>query len=267
MNELLTALSATRAASAVPAQIQQQSAGDPPALVIPIQPQSQFVAPIAALNSTAGASPSLRSLFPDIESACISMVIIHDLKAADLYKLDTCVKDSEPSYSLSAAGTFEMNVSRHKAYKNLNSVVFPLHNYFAILTAHFPARSACSVYFYRYLTHLITLATEYEWAAVLEYHTLFFNRRRGDMAAGSYEGWATTDIELLSSRVYPHRKAINVVTAKPTTAKRPPATPSSSTDPCRNFNSGKCESPCAWKRPHICSSPGCGKDHPLTQHH
>ncbi|KAJ7125401.1 hypothetical protein C8R44DRAFT_582610, partial [Mycena epipterygia] len=135
-------------------------------------------------------------LFPDIESACITAVITHELKASDLYKLDARIKDSEPSYSLSATGTFEMNVSRHKSYKTLNSVLFPLHNYFAILTAHLPARSASPVYFYRYLTHLGTLATEYEWAAVFEYHTLFFNRRRGDMLAGLYDGWGTSDIGL-----------------------------------------------------------------------
>ncbi|KAJ7103132.1 hypothetical protein B0H15DRAFT_756682, partial [Mycena belliarum] len=160
----------------------------------------------APIDSPAGTSPALRSLFPDIESACITSVITHELKAADLYKLDTRIKDSEPSYSLSATGTFEMNVSKHKAYKNLNTIIFPLHNYFAILTAHLPARSAPMVYFYRYLTHISTLATEYEWAAVFEYHSLFFNRRRGDMLAGSYEGWASSDIGLLSSYVYPHRK-------------------------------------------------------------
>ncbi|KAJ7099210.1 hypothetical protein C8R44DRAFT_545726, partial [Mycena epipterygia] len=209
---------------------------------------------LAPLNSPAGAQPSIRSLFPDIESACITAVITHELKASDLYKLDTHIKDSEPSYSLSAAGTFEMNVSRHKAYKNLNSVVFPLHTYFAILTAHVPARSAAPVYFYCYLPHLATLAVEYEWAAVFEYHTLFFNRRRGYMLTGSYDAWGSSDIGLLSSHVYPHRKAIHVV-AKTSGVKR---TQSSGTDSCRNYNAGKCESPCAWNCAHTCSSPGCG---------
>ncbi|KAJ7151878.1 hypothetical protein C8R43DRAFT_886460 [Mycena crocata] len=223
---------------------------------------AQFTPPLPPRDSPAGASPSLRTLFPDIEPACITAVITHDLKAADLYKLDTRVKDAEPSYTLSAAGTFEMNVSKHKSYKSLNSVLFPLHHYFAILTAHLPHRCAAPVYFYRYLTYITTLATEYEWAAVLEYHTLFFNRRRGDMQAGQYDGWAVSDIGLLSSYVYPHRKALNVVPKA--TSKR--QTQSAGTEPCRNFNLGKCVSPCAWNRPHICSSPGCGKDHPLTQH-
>ncbi|KAF7368055.1 Integrase/recombinase xerD [Mycena sanguinolenta] len=219
-------------------------AGVAPPLVIPTQ--QQFVPPIPPLNAPAGASPSLRSLFPDIKSACITAVITHDLEAADLYKLDVRVKDSEPTYSLSATGTFEMNMAKHKAYKNLNSVIFPLHTYFAILTSHLPGRPAATVYFYCYLTHLATLASEYEWAAVLEYHTLFFNRRRGEMLTGSYEGWATSDIGLLSTYVYPHRKPINV-TAK---TKKAAAAGATGAEPCRNFNSGKCESPCAWKRPH-----------------
>ncbi|KAF7312591.1 Integrase/recombinase xerD [Mycena indigotica] len=139
-----------------------------------------------------------------------------------------------------------MNVSKHKSYKNLNSVLFPLHTFFAILTAHLPARVGATAYFYRYLTHISTLATEYEWAAVLEYHTLYFNRRRNKMLEGSYEGWAEPEIGLLSSHVYPHRKPISV-SAK-ATSKKPP----SSTDPCRNYNLGKCGvSMCMGPAPHL----------------
>ncbi|KAJ7855547.1 hypothetical protein B0H13DRAFT_1641828, partial [Mycena leptocephala] len=134
---------------------------------------------------------SLRSLFPDVKSACVTAVITHDLEAADLYKLDIRVKDAEPTYSLSAAGTFEMNMSKHRAYK---SILSPLHTYFTILSAHLPNQPAPT----------------YEWAAVLEYHTLFFNRRRNDMLAGSYDGWGASDIGLLSSYVYPHRKQISI---------------------------------------------------------
>ncbi|KAJ7623665.1 hypothetical protein FB45DRAFT_689011, partial [Roridomyces roridus] len=149
---------------------------------------------------------SLQSLFPDVKPACITSVITHDLEAADLYKLDVRVRDSEPTYSLTATGTFEMNMTRHKAYKNLNSVLLPLNTFFAILMAHLPTRSAATVYFYRYANHLATLAADYEWPAVLEYHTLFFNRRRGEMLAGSYDGWGTSDVGLLSLYVYAHRK-------------------------------------------------------------
>ncbi|KAJ7231773.1 hypothetical protein C8J57DRAFT_1091601 [Mycena rebaudengoi] len=234
----------------------------PPPLELPAF-SPQFNPPLAPLHSPAGALPPIRSLFPDIEPACITAVITHDLKASDLYKLDTRVKDLEPTYSLSASGTLKMNNSRHKAYKNLNSVTFPLHNYFAILAVHLPHHSAGSVYFYRYLTHIATLATEYEWATVFEYHTLFFNRRRGDMAAGQYEQWGAPDLALLSTYVFPHHKAINVASSSKASSKRPQ---SSSSEPCRNYNLGKCNSPCNFGRVHDCSAPSCGKEHPLTQH-
>ncbi|KAJ7789880.1 hypothetical protein B0H14DRAFT_2942447 [Mycena olivaceomarginata] len=188
MAQLFSLLRPTLAPAGQPVPLPQTEL---PTLVVPAA-QPQFQPPLLPLNSPAGASPSLRSLFPDIEPACITAVIAHELKASDLYKLDTRVKDSEPTYSLSATCAFEMNNSKHKTYKNLNSVAFPLHTYFAILTAHLPNRSASSVYFYRYLTHIATLATEYEWPAVFEYHTLFFNRRRGDWLALTTAGVAPT---------------------------------------------------------------------------
>ncbi|KAJ6560196.1 hypothetical protein B0H19DRAFT_1146769 [Mycena capillaripes] len=249
-------IAAANPAPSAPAVVQA-----PPSLVVTTQAAPQFTPPTAPLNSPAGASPSLRVLFPDVEPACITAVITHELKASDLYKLDVQVTDSKPTYSLSATGTFEMNEPKHKPYKNPNSILSPLHVFFAILAVHLPARSAATVYFYRYLSHLATLATDFEWAAVVDYHTLFFNRRRRDMLAGSYDGWATPDVGLLSAYVFPRRKQTN-------RAARPPknTTSTTGTEPCRNCNAEKCETPCAWERLHVCSSPGCGKDHPLTQH-
>ncbi|KAK7057562.1 Integrase/recombinase xerD [Favolaschia claudopus] len=154
-----------------------------------------------------------------------------------------------------------MNTSKHKAYKSLDAVLPPLLVFFAILTAHFSGRRTMApVYFYRYIDHIMALAQDYEWAAVLKYHDLFFNRRRADMHDGTYETWAVADYELLNRLVYPYRKQINIV---PKNTKRAPSSPGES---CRKFNAGKCESPCAWNRPHTCSAPGCGKDHPFTQH-
>ncbi|KAJ7712343.1 hypothetical protein B0H14DRAFT_2167018, partial [Mycena olivaceomarginata] len=226
-----------------------QGSGAPP-LIVP----SAFTAPIAPLNSAAGAPPSLRTLFPDIEPACITAVITHELRAVDLYKLDPRLKDTEPTYSLSATGAFEMNVSKHKAYKNLNSILLPLNTYFGILTAH--ANGTLAAYFHRHTAHLVTLASEYEWVAVLEYHTLFFNRRRGDMLNGDYVSWGTPDLALLALSVYPHRKQVQPTSSAKSPAKR--TTSGSGDSTCRNYNLGKCDSPCAWKRSHICSSPGCG---------
>ncbi|KAJ7846549.1 hypothetical protein B0H13DRAFT_1459511, partial [Mycena leptocephala] len=136
---------------------------------------------------------SLRSLFPDTESACITAVITHELKASDIYKLDPRLKDSESSFILTGVG-LQLNDSKHKSYKNLNSIIFPLHTYFAILLEHIPtsSRHGISSYFF---------PTEYEWAAVLEYHMLFFNRRRTEMQAGLYTAWSSPDLTLLSTHV------------------------------------------------------------------
>ncbi|KAF8196732.1 hypothetical protein K438DRAFT_1672911, partial [Mycena galopus ATCC 62051] len=168
----------------------------PPPLVLPAQlpppVQPQFVPPIAPLNSPAGTSPSLRSFFPHVKPACITSVISHDFEASDLYKLDKRVKDTAPAYNFNAAGVLEMNASKNKTYKVLNSVTLPLHIYFAILGAHLAAKS---------------VAPTYEWPAVLEYHTLFFNQRQEEMQAGVYTHWGSPDPDLLCVHVYPHKKA------------------------------------------------------------
>ncbi|KAJ7094101.1 hypothetical protein C8R44DRAFT_546441, partial [Mycena epipterygia] len=217
-------------------------------------PIATFVAPITVVP-VAGAlpSPTLRSLFPDIESACITAVITHELKASDVYKLDPRLKDSESSFVLTGAG-LQLNDSKHKNYKNLNSIVFPLHTYFAILLEYVPATSSHGLasYFLWYLTHIETLATEYEWAAVLEYHILFFNRRRNEMLTGHYTAWSSPDLTLLSTHVYPHRKSIPALSKPTGTAKR-----TQSENQCRNFNAGKCDkTPCPFGRVHACST--CG---------
>jgi hypothetical protein len=219
-----------------------------------------FVAPITVVPA-AGASipPSLRSLFPDIESACITAVITHELKASDIYKLDPRLKDSESSFILTGAG-LQLNDSKHKSYKNANSIVFPLHTYFAILLEHIPASSSRGIaaYFFWYLTHIETLATEYEWAAVLEYHILFFNRRRTEMQSGFYTAWSSPDLTLLSTHVYPHRKSAIAVSKAPSSKR-------GQSESCRNYNVGKCDkTPCPYGRLHTCST--CGKAHGAHEH-
>ncbi|KAJ7346124.1 hypothetical protein DFH08DRAFT_745946, partial [Mycena albidolilacea] len=233
----------------MPAPGQQDT---PPPLVLP-QSQSQFVPPIAPLNSPAGASPSFRSLFPHVKSACITSVITHDLPALDLYKLDKRVKDPTPQLIIDASGTVAMGSTKLRTYKTLNSVTFPLHVYFAILGAHLRT-VAPSVYFWCYITHIESLALEYEWSAVFEYHTLFFDLRQEDMLSELYSNWGLPDPNLLCVHVYPFKKAVQV--AKPPSTKRPAT--SAGGEACHNFNAGKCDTPCAYKHPHICSAPGCG---------
>ncbi|KAK6987607.1 Integrase/recombinase xerD [Favolaschia claudopus] len=158
-----------------------------------------------------------------------------------------------------------MNMTRHKTYKSLHTLLPPLLAFFSILGYNLPACSPIPIYFQRYIAHLALLATEYEWAAVFEYHTYFFNRRRNEMLLGNYNNWGEPEAALMTTYVYQHRKQ-PVVPAKAAKKVTPSPSSSSTSDPCRNFNAGKCETPCAWKRQHICAVPNCGKEHPATQH-
>ncbi|KAJ6573095.1 hypothetical protein DFH09DRAFT_1079252 [Mycena vulgaris] len=152
-------------------------------------------------------SPSISHLFPDIESTAISAVLSHTLRARDLYRLDPRVRDVEPTYVFNGhTSTFEPSTAKFRQYSSLDSVIFPLHNYFAILLAHNPNAHGLPVYLLSYLTQLQTLAADYAWDAVLEYHTLFFNRRSREMeASGDYSAWSGPDIALLCTSVYPYR--------------------------------------------------------------
>ncbi|KAJ7208535.1 hypothetical protein GGX14DRAFT_335285, partial [Mycena pura] len=150
---------------------------------------------------------SLYTLFPDVEPACITAVITHNLAAADLYKLDARIREADPTYNLGATGMLELSVGKHRTYKTFSSTLsIPLHTYFAILGAHLAGHAGPGIYFHRYLEHLELLVLEFDWAAVLEYHMRFFNRRRRDMLQGAYQGWGDVETSLLSTLVYPHRK-------------------------------------------------------------
>ncbi|CAK5284822.1 unnamed protein product [Mycena citricolor] len=121
-------------------------------------PAHQFAPPLPPLDSPAGAHPSLRSLFPDVEPAVILAVLSHELKAQDLYKLDARVNELDATFTLNASGVFERNVAGHKQYATPATVIHPLHVYFSILAAHLSSGSAvpadirmsASTYFHHY---------------------------------------------------------------------------------------------------------------------
>jgi hypothetical protein len=84
-------------------------------------------------------SPSLLCLFPDIEPTTIRAVLSHTLRARDLYLLDPCVQDAEPTYVFNGfTSTFEESTSKFRQYSTFDTVMLPLHNYCAILLVHHP---------------------------------------------------------------------------------------------------------------------------------
>ncbi|KAJ7759348.1 hypothetical protein DFH07DRAFT_685250, partial [Mycena maculata] len=142
---------------------------------------------------------SLRRLFPDIEPATITAVINHTLRARDLYLLDSRVRNVEPTYIFNGfTSSFEESTLVFREYLTVDTIIFPLHTYFAIVLAHNPDAHGLAAYFFAHLTHLQTLAAEFKWDAVRQYHTLFFNRRSREMEAnGDYSAWSRPDIQLL----------------------------------------------------------------------
>jgi hypothetical protein len=262
----LTAL-VTRLAARIDAGDAVPPPMDPP---VTVPPQPPFTPPA---TTQLGASPSLRSLFPEIEAAHITAIITHEFRGADLWKLDSRYRDKEPAFAFnSTTGQFETSNRAAKDYKSFNSLYIPLVTYFNVLSAHIPpspARRSVPFVFFHFLTHLQKIAAEYEWAAVLEYTMVFFNRRRMEMLEfGDYSKWAVPDTGLMAEHVFGNKKVIAKAGSSPKNSPSPSRTPpaSNSATTCQNFNSGKClGQKCPFNRMHVCSS--CGKsDHSLLEH-
>ncbi|KAL0572189.1 hypothetical protein V5O48_009771 [Marasmius crinis-equi] len=235
----------------------------PPPTSPPPTAPTPFVGPLTN-PAAAGTLPSqsLLSRFPEVESATITAIINHEFRAYDLYKLDSRYRDKTERQVLSLKGeTLELttNDSAFKEYKSLSAVAVPLSTYFLIILTHAEAAgrvSTIAIDFFHYNAHLVKIASEYEWSAVVGYHMAFFNKRRREMQAGDYSGWGRVDLDLRGEYIY---NAARLSTAsKP--SKKPSSTslPSNRSEPCRNFNTGKCSSsPCPYGRPHTCTT--CGK--------
>ncbi|KZP26181.1 hypothetical protein FIBSPDRAFT_698600, partial [Athelia psychrophila] len=154
---------------------------------------------------------SLLSIFPSIEAATITSIIQHDFRATELFKLDSRYRDKSDRQVLAFNGT-ALEVSNRdsvaKEYKTHNSVSVPLMTYFSVLIAAVPAADAAAVgrYFLWYTAHLLKNSVDYEWPAVLSYHTEFFNRRRREMSSSDYTGWNHLDHDLLGEHLLGHRK-------------------------------------------------------------
>ncbi|KAG5347504.1 hypothetical protein C0989_011809 [Termitomyces sp. Mn162] len=249
-------------------QVNSPSTAAPPAPTLPSAAPplqgSSFVPPIAGIGVNGAysstASLSLRTRFPDVDAAVIGAIISHDFKAADLHKLDPVNRDKETAYTFNGAtNQFEVSHRVAKEYKTPFSVLIPLQTYFSILSFHTSSIDTTGAFF-DYTSHLLKLVAEYEWTAVYSYHSVFFNRRRADMAAGDYAKWSICDNGLMAEHVYGHRR---IPQQKPKGSTKSPSNPG---EACRKFNDGRCTtSPCPWGRPHACAT--CGKaDHGKHQH-
>ena len=162
-------------------------------------------------------------LFPHVEDDIMSSILNHTLPGGDLYKLDSrrileaqwdlidaSLDDSSSPQALRAA-PHAVDV-----YPSLDSLLVPLNAYFSVLTLHGLARGQPTMlpyYFFRYSSHLVKIATQYEWSAVLRYHLAFYARRCKEMRVGEYDGWGKVEVDLMEQFLVPHQKNVKVVSS------------------------------------------------------
>ncbi|KAJ3519397.1 hypothetical protein NM688_g9306 [Phlebia brevispora] len=152
------------------------------------------------------------SLFQTIDKELLNAVLNHDLPAAQLYKLDTR-RISEAEWHIvdleDSTVSFRCVPSALEIYKTLDSLLVPLNIYFSILCVHGLQNGqqiTLPCHFFRYSSHLVKIAAQYEWHAVLLYHFAFFARRCSEMLQGNYAGWEKIDVDLMEELLLQHRK-------------------------------------------------------------
>ncbi|KAG6828092.1 hypothetical protein H0H87_002962 [Tephrocybe sp. NHM501043] len=231
---------------------------------ITVLPNMGFI-PLPTALAPNGALPnSIRSLFSKVETAIIMAIITHEFKATDLHKLNSKYQHTDTAYTFNGlTNQFEASNITAKEYKNPNSTIISLQIYFSILQAHITDQWAnIASQFFSYNVHLLKIASEYEWAAVLDYHMEFFNMWHTEMMDKLYSGWGTVDAALMAEHVLGCHKPM---ATKPAKANMP-QTLANPSDSCRKFNKGRCTgTTCPWNRPHTCIT--CSsKDHGKHQH-
>ncbi|KAI0337537.1 hypothetical protein BDW22DRAFT_1363924 [Trametopsis cervina] len=160
--------------------------------------------------------PNIASLFPHVDEDTLNAILNHELPAAELYKLDTRrIMDS--NWHLvdleDSSVQFRTVPSAREIYQNMESLLVPLNTYFSILCIHGLSNGQPPIlpcYFFRYSSHLVKIASQYEWSAVLLYHFAFFARRCNEMLLGRYSGWEKIDVDLMEELLVEHRKPAGV---------------------------------------------------------
>ncbi|KAH9844332.1 uncharacterized protein C8Q71DRAFT_732162 [Rhodofomes roseus] len=160
-------------------------------------------------------------LFPHVEDDTMSSILNHSLPGGDLYKLDSR-RILEAQWDLidasldDSASPHALRSAPHAVdvYPTLDALLVPLNAYFSVLTLHGLARGQPTMlpyYFFRYSSHLVKIATQYEWPAVLRYHLAFYVRRCKEMRVGEYAGWGKVEVDLMEQFLVPHQKNVKVV--------------------------------------------------------
>ncbi|RDX55645.1 hypothetical protein OH76DRAFT_1397032 [Lentinus brumalis] len=157
---------------------------------------------------------TLAPLFPHVDPDVIASIVRHELSGAELYKLDSR-RILESTWHLIEVTVDQSTLSLHSApaatetYATLDSLLVPLNSYFSILCVHGLSHGQSPMlpfHFFRYSSHLVKIATQYEWAAVLSYHLASFARRCKEMRKGDFTGWGRVDMDLMEEFLVPNQK-------------------------------------------------------------
>ncbi|KAI0938101.1 hypothetical protein AcW1_004815 [Taiwanofungus camphoratus] len=156
---------------------------------------------------------NLLYLFPHVQDDTMASIINHNLPGAELYKLDSR-RILESQWDLVEATLDDSDASLRvspalEIYRTLDSLLVPLNAYFSILCLHGlgggqPTMLPC--FFFRYSSHLVKIASQYEWSAVVSYHLAFYVRRCKEMRVGDYSGWGKVEVDLMEEHLVPYQK-------------------------------------------------------------
>lgn len=157
---------------------------------------------------------SISVLFPHVDPDVIASIVHHELSGAEIYKLDSR-RILESTWNLIEVNMDENTLSLQSApaatetYATLDSLLVPLNAYFSVLCVHELSKSQSPMlpyHFFRYSSHLVKIAAQYEWAAVLSYHLASFSRRCKEMRKGDFAGWGRVDMDLMEQFLVPNQK-------------------------------------------------------------
>ncbi|KAF8586068.1 hypothetical protein K439DRAFT_1305821, partial [Ramaria rubella] len=155
---------------------------------------------------------SLDHSFPHVNPALRLSIAKHEFCPGHLFKLDATIKEKPcpKSFEISHSGEFTQceRDTFPKDYPSFCSLFDPLTVYFEILqffiisSANIPAIHQVVFGCSEYMRILYQLYTQYEWAAILQYHFLFHNHRLAEMCKGDFSKWHAMDTELALLYLY-----------------------------------------------------------------
>ncbi|KAH9943419.1 uncharacterized protein BXZ73DRAFT_87748 [Epithele typhae] len=157
---------------------------------------------------------SIATLFPHVDQDTITAIVHHELSGTEIFKLDSR-RILESTWNLIDVDIDESVFALHampsptETYATLDSLLVPLNAYFSILCVHGLAHSSSPMlplHFFRYSSHLVKIAAQYEWEAVLSYHLASFSRRCKEMRKGEFAGWGRVDMDLMEEFLVPNQK-------------------------------------------------------------